>query len=105
MGDIYSVIVLKTELAYNYFQQGKFIEAIKLLTEAQASSKDYELTQLLGLQELYWGKIYEAQNKIDLSVEKYLAAFQISGSVHDYNNQIEAAYLLGQNYEKEQQYQ
>ena len=101
VGDIYSVIVLKTELAYNYFQQGKFIEAIKLLTEAQASSKDYELTQLLGLQELYYGKIYEAQNKIDLSVEKYLAAFQISGSVHDYNNQIEAAYLLGQNYEKE----
>ncbi|MCK7520664.1 MAG: hypothetical protein MZV64_24695 [Ignavibacteriales bacterium] len=50
---------------------------------------------------MYYGKIYEAQNKIDLSVEKYLAAFQISGSVNEYNNQIEAAYLLGQNYEKE----
>jgi len=101
VGDIYSSIVLKTELAYNYFQQGKSNEAIKLLTEAQSSSKEYELTQLLGLQELYWGKIYEAQNKIDLSSEKFQSAFQLSRSVNDYNNQIEAAYLLGQNYEKE----
>ncbi|MBE0572854.1 MAG: CHAT domain-containing protein [Ignavibacteriaceae bacterium] len=101
VGDIYSSIVLKTELAYNYFKQQNYDDAIKLLSEAQSSSREYELTQLLGLQELYLGKIYEAKNKIELSVEKYLAAFQISGSVHDYNNQIEAAYLLGQNYEKE----
>ena len=100
VGDIYNSILLKTELANNYFQQEKYIEAIKLLTEAQASSKKYELIQLLGLQELYYGKIFEAQNKIDQSIEKYLTAFQISGSVHDYNNQNEAAYLLGQNYEE-----
>ena len=99
-GDIYSSIVLKTELAYNYFKQANYNDATKLLSEAQTSSKEYELTQLLGLQELYFGKIYEAQNKVDKSIEKYLTAFQLSGSVHDYNNQIEAAYLLGRNYEK-----
>jgi CHAT domain-containing protein/Tfp pilus assembly protein PilF len=101
IGDIYSSIVLKTELAYNYFQQGKSIEALKLLTEAHSSSREYGLTQLLGLQELYWGKIYGAQNKIDQASEQFQSAFQLSRSVNDYNNQIEAAYLLGQNYEKE----
>ena len=100
VGDIYSSIVLKTELGYNYFKQANYSDALKLLSEAHASSTEYELIQLLGLQELYLGKIYEAQNKIDKSIDKYLTAFQLSGRVHDYNNQIEAAYLLGQNYEK-----
>lgn len=100
VGDIYSSIVLKTELGYNYFKQANYSDALKLLSEAHASSTEYELIQLLGLQELYLGKIYEAQNKIDLSIEKYQTAFQLGGEVHDYNNQIEAAYLLGQNYEK-----
>jgi tetratricopeptide (TPR) repeat protein len=100
VGDIYSSIVLKTELAHNYFKQANYSEALKLLSEAHASSTEYDLIQLLGLQELYLGKIYEAQNKIDKSIEKFQTAFQLSGRVHDYNNQIEAAYLLGQNYEK-----
>lgn len=100
VGDIYSSIVLKTELGYNYFKQANYSNALKLLSEAHASSTEYELIQLLGLQELYLGKIYEAQNKIDKSIEKYQTAFQLSGRAHDYNNQIEAAYLLGQNYEK-----
>lgn len=100
IGDIYSSIVLKTELAYNYFKQRNYSEALKLLSEAQSSSNEYDLIQLLGVQDLYLGQIYEAQNKIDQSIEKCLTAFQLSGSVHDYNNQIEAAYLLGRNFEK-----
>jgi len=100
VGDIYSSLVIKTELAYNYFNQTKYSEALKFLTEAQASSKEYELTQLLGVQDLYYGKIYEAQNNVEKSIEKYLNAFQLSGRAHDYGNQIEAAYLLGRFFEK-----
>ena len=100
VGDIYSSLVLKTELAYNYFKQTNYSDALKLLTEVQASAKAFELTQLLGLQELYVGKIYEAQYQVEKSIEKYLNAFQLSGRAHDYSNQIEAAYLLGRNFEK-----
>ncbi len=48
---------------------------------------------------MYYGKIYETQNEFDRSIEKYSNAFQLSGDVHDYNNQVEAAYMLGRNYE------
>ena len=60
--------VLKTELGYNYYKQAKYNGALKLLHEAQASSKEYELTQLFGVQELYYGKIYETQNEFDRSI-------------------------------------
>ncbi len=100
IGDIYSSIVLKTELAYNYFQQKNYSEAFSLLSEAQTSAKKYNLTQLLGLQKLYLGKIFNVQNNFDKAIENYQSAFQLSGNTHDYNNQIEAAYLVGKSFEE-----
>ena len=99
-GDIYNSIVLKTELAHNYFNQEKYAEASDFLTEAQKVARKYDLTQVLGLLELYWGKIYAAQNEKEKSNKKFLDAFQISGSVSDFNTQLEAGYLLAQNFEK-----
>jgi len=99
-GDIYSSIALKIELAHNYILQEKYDIASNLLTEVQPALNEYELTQLMGLQELYWGKIFAAQNKKELSIRKFNNAFQLSGSVHDFNNQIEAAYLLGLSFEE-----
>ena len=94
-GDIYSSISLKIELANNYILQENFNLASVLLNDVQADLNKYELTQLFGVQQLYLGKIYIAQNKKELSVQKFKNAFQLSESVHDFNNQIEAAYLLG----------
>ncbi|HEY6435430.1 MAG TPA: CHAT domain-containing protein, partial [Ignavibacteriaceae bacterium] len=99
-GDIYSSISLKIELANNCILQKKYDSASKLLTEVNTDLNTYELTQLKGLQELYLGKIYSAQNKKELSIQKFKNAFQLSGSVHDFNNQIEAAYLLGEYFEE-----
>jgi tetratricopeptide (TPR) repeat protein len=99
-GDIYNSIVLKTELAHNYFKLGKYSEASNFLTAAQKAAKEYDLTQVLGLQDLYWGKIYESQNEKEKSNEKFLSAFQLSGRVNDFNTQIEAGYLLAQDFEK-----
>lgn len=100
-GDIYSSIVLKTEVGYLNFLQSDYGRAIKLINEAQAVSKTYELTQLIGLQELYLGKVYQALNMKDLAITKFSNAFNLSGRASDYNNQVEAAYMLGMIYEED----
>lgn len=100
-GDIYSSILLKTELGYLHFLQSDYGRAIKLINEAQTVSKTYELTQLIGLQELYLGKVYQALNKKDLAITKFSNAFNLSVRASDYNNQVEAAYMLGLIYEED----
>lgn len=100
-GDIYSLIVLKTETGYLKFLQSDYGRAINFITEAQTVSKTYELDQLIGLQELYLGKIYKAQNKENLAITKFKNAFSLSGTASDYNNQVEAAYMLGLIYEED----
>jgi len=101
VGDIFSSLLIKTELAHNYVLQQKYKEALKLLTEAQDLSKTYELTQLLGVQELYKGKVYRVQDDFVSSSKSFENAFTMSESVNDYANQIEAAYLLGKNYDEQ----
>lgn len=98
-GDIYNSIVLQTELAHNYFLQKKYPEALQILINAQIEAKRYNLTQISGLQDLYFGKIYSATDKIKLAATKLLNAYELSESVKDYNTQIEACYLLGKNFE------
>lgn len=100
VGDIYSSLLIKTELAHNYTLQQKYQGALKLLFEVQNLSKSYELTQLLGVQELYKGMIYSAQGDLVNSTKNFENAFKMSESVNDFSNQVEAAYLLGKNYDE-----
>jgi CHAT domain-containing protein/tetratricopeptide (TPR) repeat protein len=104
-GDIYNSIVLKTELANNFYNQNNFTEAAKYLTLAQKPAMAYELTQILALQDLYWGKIYESGNKNEQAREKLRSSFQLSERVHDLNTQIEAGYLLAQNFKHGHKYE
>jgi CHAT domain-containing protein len=98
-GDIYNLIVLQTELAHDYFLQGKYSDASQLLTKAQIIASKYDLSQILGLQDLYWGKIYSAANNYKLADAKLLKAVELSESVKDFSTLIEACYLLGKNFE------
>lgn len=104
VGDIYSSILLKTELAHSFLLQGNYLVAMKFLNEVQTISKSYELTQLIGVQELYKGKVYYAQGKYDVSRKCFEKAFELSESIHDYSNQIEAAYLLGKSFDDKGDY-
>lgn len=99
-GDIYNTILLKTELAYNYFLQDKYPEAEKILTEAQQYALTYNLTQMLGLQDLYWGKIYSSTNKNVIATDKLKSSFNLSREANDVNNQIESGYYLARCFEK-----
>ena len=100
VGDIYSSILLKTELAHNYYNQKKYSSALSLLTELQIVTKAYELSQVLGLQELYLGKIFLAEKKVEKAEIKFLSAFQLSESTADFNTQIEAGYFAAKIYEQ-----
>ena len=99
-GDIYNSILLKTELAHNYFNQGNYSGALTKLAEVQKITEYYELTQVLGLQELYLGKIFQAENKNEKAFKKFGNSFELSRSVGDFNTQIEAGYLIAKNYEQ-----
>jgi len=98
-GDLYNAILLKTELAHNYYLQQKFSEAAKLLAEAQKPARAYNLTQVLGTQDLYWGKIYLATNKVESAKNKFKNSFNLN-SANDLNNQIESGYYLAKCFEK-----
>ncbi len=97
-GDIYSAIILNTELAYNYYEQDKFSEAEKTLRKEQSITQQYNLTQVLGLQDLYWGKIYSTKKEYEKAREKLKSAFQLSSEANDQNNQIEASYWLAKSF-------
>ncbi len=95
-GDLYNEIILNTELAHNYYLQNNFNEAISHLDNASRRAKEYELTQLMGLQELYYGKIRFAQNKFSDAYNHFIESFSISESASDKNTQIEAGFNLAQ---------
>ncbi|RKY94573.1 MAG: hypothetical protein DRQ01_02050, partial [Ignavibacteriae bacterium] len=95
-GDLYNEIILNTELAHTYYLQNKFIEAIKHLNVGSELAKEYELTQLMGLQQLYFGKIRFAQNKFAEAYNHFDNSFLLSEEVSDYNTKIEAGYNLAQ---------
>lgn len=99
-GDIYSTIQLKTELAYNYYKQNKYSEAEKILNDAHQATQEYELTQVLSMQELYQGKIFAARNEYLKAQNKFNRSFQLSKSANDYNTQIEAGYCLAKSFER-----
>ena len=99
-GDIYNTLLLKTELAYNYYVQKKYSEAINILRKTQESTSLYGLTQLMGQQDFYWGLIYLAMKDYKLAISKLNSAFTLSKESNDYNNQIEAGYYLAQCYER-----
>jgi len=103
-GDIYSTISLKTELAYNFYVQARYSEAKNILSEAQVSAKNYNLTQLIGQQDLYWGKIYKELKNYDKAILKFKNAYDLSREVSDFNNQTEASFCLAKCFENIGQY-
>lgn len=100
IGDVYNTILLKTELAYNFHLQGRYSDSKSILNEAQESAKMYSLTQLIGQQDLYFGKTYSGLKDYNQAISKFKSAFHFSREANDYNNQIEAGYNLAKCYEK-----
>jgi CHAT domain-containing protein/tetratricopeptide (TPR) repeat protein len=95
-GDLYYEVILNTELAYTLYLQEEYEKALMHLFDAMNISKEYELIQLVSLQELYLGKILWAQKLESKAIEHLTNSFELAGRVSDYNTQIESAYNIAQ---------
>jgi len=98
--DIYYDISLNTELAHAYFKLNEINKAKTIIYSAKTKADKYELTQLVGLQELYLGNFLEAEGEQTTAIQKYKASFEISGHAADFNTQIDAGFSLAKIYEK-----
>jgi tetratricopeptide (TPR) repeat protein len=99
-GDLYYEIILRTELAHTYYLQGNYQAALGLLKTVMAVSKEYELLQLICIQELYIGKVSLAQALNSNASDHFINSFELAGKVFDYNTQIESGYNLAMLNEK-----
>ena len=93
-GDLYYEVILNTELAHTFYLQKEYEKALLHLFDAMNISKEYDLTQLISLQNLYFGKILWAQNSKSKAMEHLTKSFELAGQVSDYNTQIESAYNI-----------
>jgi CHAT domain-containing protein/tetratricopeptide (TPR) repeat protein len=100
-GDLYYEIVLQTELGFTYFKSGEILKAINLLSNANELSVQYELTQLSGLQQLYFGKIYYYKGDKKSALSAFNKSVQLANQAADKNTQIESSYYIAQIFESE----
>jgi len=99
-GDIYYNIILNTELAHTYYKLDDIKKAITIISSAKAEAEKYNLTQIVGLQQLYLGKFLEADGERTAAIQKYKASFEISNDAADYSTQIDAGFNLAKIFEK-----
>ncbi len=99
VGDIYYEILISGELAYNYYMEGKFNNAEKILLSLLTKSRDYELSQLEAVQNLYLGKIQLDENLLSKAISYFEGANSLALKGKDYNTYLEAEYLIGKCYE------
>ena len=99
-GDIYYDITLNTELAHAYYKLNEINKAKTIISSAKTKAEKYELTQLVGLQELYLGNFLEAEGEQTAAIQKYKVSFEISNDAADYSTQIDAGFSLAKIFEK-----
>jgi CHAT domain-containing protein/lipopolysaccharide biosynthesis regulator YciM len=98
--DIYYDIILNTELAHTYYKLDNIKKAKTIISSAKAEAEKYDLTQIVGLQQLYFGKFLEAESEQTAAIQKYKASFEISRNAADYSTQIDAGFSLAKIFEK-----
>ncbi len=97
-GYTYYNFVLQTELANLYYLKNELQQAEAILTELLPQSEDNSLAQLQGVQLLYLAKVYGKMNNTKEALKLLQKAYELSGSVDDYNNQIEAGSMIADYY-------
>jgi CHAT domain-containing protein/Flp pilus assembly protein TadD len=98
LNDVYYKTILTTELGHNYILQKDFSKAETAMTTAMQLSKSNGLNQILGLQNLYFGKIASAKNNFSKAIEFFGFALTLAANEMDYSTVLEAEYLLAKTY-------
>ena len=98
INDVYYETLISTEMAHNFYLLKDYDKAENSLTRLLSQSRLNGFFQLLGLQNLYLGKIYSDKKNFPKSILFLNTASLIAEEEKDYNNVLEAEYLLGKNY-------
>ena len=104
IGDVYYETIISTEIANCFYLQHDYAKAGNSLNTLLSKSRANGFNQLLGLQNLYLGKIYSAQKQFPKSILHLKTAASFAEAEKDYNNVIEAEYLLGNIYLSQNNY-
>lgn len=94
VNDVYYTAIIKSELGYNAFLQKDFAKAENYINSAMQLSKNNGFNQLLGLQNLYLGKIAYAKNNLTGAIKYFETASLIAEQEMDYNNVFESEYSI-----------
>jgi CHAT domain-containing protein len=94
VNDVYYKTIISTELGNNYLLQKDFSKAEGFVNSAIQLSKNNGFNQLLGLQNLYLGKIAFAKNNLASAVKYFQSATLIAEQEMDYNNVFESEYSI-----------
>ena len=78
LGDVYYKTIILTELGHNYFLQKDFSKAESNIRDAMQLSKKNGFSQLLGLQNLYLGKIAHEKNNLTDAIKYFESASLIA---------------------------
>ncbi|MDP2363609.1 MAG: CHAT domain-containing protein [Ignavibacteria bacterium] len=98
LNDVYYKTIISTELGHNYALQKDFSKAENVITKAMQLSKSTGLNQNLGLQNLYLGEIAFAKGNLGNAAKYFELASSLAEKEMDYNNVLEAEYLLAKTY-------
>lgn len=95
-GDIYNEIIISTELAHNYYLKDDLKSAEEILKKIGSKTRQYGLTQIANIQDLYLAKIFIRRNEESKAIPLLDKVLNTSTSISDYNTQVEAGYILAQ---------
>jgi CHAT domain-containing protein len=104
VNDVYYKTIISTELGHNYYLQKDFLKAKSLINKSMQLSKANGFHQLLGVQNLYLGKIELANNNVGNAITYFDAALSLATKELDYNNIFEAEYLLANSFLKQNKF-
>lgn len=93
-GDIYNEIIITTELSHNYYLDDELQKAEENIDKIRSKTRQYGLTQLGNIQDLYLAKIFIKKNEIARAAVLLNKVINTSTAITDFNTQIEAGYLL-----------
>ncbi len=99
-GDVYTGLILKTELANLYTQTSNLKSAEKILNELLPVSSENSLIQLEAVQNLYLAKVRNLTHKGSEALKLLENSYDLAESVNDFNTQIEAGSLIADYYLK-----
>ena len=104
VNDIYYQTIITAELGNNFYLQKKFAEAETFIKSAMKLSKEHGFNQLLGVQNIYLGKIAVVKNNYKEALELFNKASALAEKEMDYNNVFEANYLTAKVYYEQKKF-